>query len=167
MALVCGMALTCVTANAQPPVPQNNDFGGPGWNRQLTPQQMEQARKIFDNNYQAMSETRELLNAKRAQLKAVMAQPNPDKSQIETLSREIGELRGKILAARVDVRNQLSSQGLPKDFFGPNAPRRGEWDNGPEKMPGPGWRHHRGWHNGWPGGGYWGCPGMGMMRGYW
>ena len=87
--------------------------------QQLTPQQMEQARRIFDDNYTQMEGTRQALNQKRAELDYELNNPNPDSAKIARLSQEIGALRGQMLAARAEARNRLSRQGLPPDCFGP------------------------------------------------
>lgn len=89
------------------------------YGQQLTPQQMAQAQKIFDESFADMETTRQTLAGKRAELDQLLASPNPDGRRIETLSREIGELRGKMLSHRAAVRNKLASQGLPPDCFGP------------------------------------------------
>ena len=139
----------------------------PCWNQQLTPQQMEQVKKIFDDNYVATNDIRQLLRKKRNELDSLLYAPDPDKDRIEALSREIGELRGKILAARIDARAQLAKEGLPADAFGPGAPAPGGFNMGPGNWSGNGpqvWHGgHRGGH-GRPHGG-WGCPGM--MMGNW
>lgn len=159
MLLFCG--LTLGAAGAAFAQPDNEDFQGPGREQPLTPQQLEQAKKIFQENYASTDAIRQQLAAKREQLNTVLSSDNPDKGQIESLSRQIGELRGKLLAARVDARKQLQQEGLPSDAYGPNAPGR-SFHNGPEVWNG-GPRHGR--HGGHHGGnygprGYWGCPGM-------
>lgn len=140
--------------------PIGPDYGGPAYGMQLTPEQMEKARKIFTDNYAGMESTRQALAAKRAELAAQLDSPAPDRAKIESLSREIGELRGKMLSARAEVRSSLAKEGLPADFYGPNAPQRG-YEDGPAWHHGHG-RHHdggwgRGWHRGWGGcmGGCW------------
>lgn len=128
---------------------------------QLSPEQMAKAQEIIDRSYVDMQNTRESLAAKRAELDQQLASPNPDRGRIEALSREIGDLRGKMLSARVDVRNRLAQQGLPPDCFA-DGPARGYmgpgygpcWGNG--MMGGNGWYHHGRGHRGWRGhGGCW------------
>lgn len=112
---------------------------------QMNPQQMEMAREIISRNFADMDSTRQTLAAKRQELDAHLASPNPDPARIESLSREIGELRGKMLAARAQIRSQLAQKGLSPDFLGPDAPE------GPDNFGGPQgyYPHNRSWHRGW------------------
>lgn len=151
-ALVCVMVLG-FAAIGQAAAYEEDGYGYPGYGVRLTPDQMDAARKIFKDNYAAMDETRQALAEKRAELNALLASPTPDRVRVESLSREIGELRGKMLANRVEVRNELEKNGLPGDFYAPNAaPRRGYYE-GPEVW------HHRGGHHGGPRGWRGGCGG--------
>ena len=120
----------------------------------LTPEQRRIAQEVFDRNYAAMESTRQALTEKRAQLDEEMASENPDGAVIERLSREIGELRGKMLAARANARAELAKDGLSTDLYSPGAPRervRPDQDV---------WRGHHGYyghygHRGPRGGGHW------------
>lgn len=163
--LLCGFAANGEAAfhgpGAPAPAPGQGNFGAPcpAFGPGLSPEQMQQAQQIFNESFASMDGTRQTLAAKRAELNALLASPNPDKGQIERLSTEIGQLRGKMLAARADVRAKLQQQGLPADFYGPGAPRGGNfgpnpgwgcpgmmmWDNGPQ-----GWNDgpRGGWHHG-------------------
>lgn len=157
--LVMGFA---AFAQAEPQYRDNNRFYS-----DLSPAQREEANKIFKENYNQKDALRQELNSKRAELDAVMNSQNPDKAKIETLSREIGELRGKLLVNRVQVREQLQEKGLPSDMYGRKRDRNQGY-NDPQiwhRGHGRGGHHydHRGYGRPW---GYWGCPGMGMMR-YW
>ncbi len=130
------------------------------YGQQLTPQQMEQARQIWQQSYAEMEGTRQALANKRAELDQQLASPNPDRGRIESLSREIGELRGKILSSRADVRSQLAARGLPPDWYGYGPANNGSYGyygapcwsgmDGMMGWPGNGWRHHHG--HGWRGG---------------
>ena len=124
------------------------DWGCPAWNNsygpQMNPQQMEMAREIIGRNFANMDSTRQALAAKRQELDALLASPNPDAGRIEKLSREIGELRGKMLAARAQIRSQLAQKGLSPDFLGPDAPERQDNFGGPQA-----YHHNRYRHGGW------------------
>lgn len=111
--------------------------------QQWTPEQRAQAQEIFDRNYANMNNIRQELAAKRYELDAQLASPNPDSAKIESLSREIGELRGKMLANRSKVRNQLRDQGLSSDYYGDS--NNGNWHHG---------RPYGNWHHGDRRGGY-------------
>lgn len=150
-AIIFGTCGAAFAANGE----GDSDFGPPPFGPQLTKEQMDKAKKIFNDNYTEMDSTRKALTAKRAELDAQLASQTPDRAKIESLSREIGELRGKMLSARVAVRTQLEKEGLPTDFYGPNpyyAPPRN-----PGYMPMPGMMMGRPYHGGHHGGrGGWG-----------
>lgn len=152
-ALFLGAAMTCQAA------------GPYGYGPQLSPEQLQSAQKIFNDHYAGMDATRQALTAKRAELDAQLASPEPDSGRIEQLSREIGELRGKMLSARASVRSQLAKNGLPPDYFGPG---NNSWNDNGGVWQGPGWHHNGGWghhrgyrgHRGdWGPRGGWGCGG--------
>lgn len=130
---------------------QRGGFYGPGANAQNS----EAAREIIQRNYSGMEETIAALQAKRNELDAILSSPNPDGARIESLSREIGELRGKVLAARTKIRSQLAQKGLSPDFLG--SP-----DYDPDyRYGGPrGYHHGRHHHDGWG-------PRRGCMMGCW
>lgn len=90
--------------------------GGPCYNDSISPEQQEKARGIFNSHYAKMDSVRQALITKQAELDAQMSSTSPDKAKIESLSREIGELRGKMLAARTDLRAQLDKEGLPMGY---------------------------------------------------
>lgn len=149
---VCGLALAALvlagmTGFAEAAQPGNR--GG------LTPEQRQLAEEIFNENYAAMTATRQALTEKRAQLDEEMASADPDPAAIERLSREIGELRGKMLAARASARAELAKNGLSTDLYAPASPRRGQSrDQGVWYGHG-GYYGHRGGHHGPRGGGHW------------
>lgn len=102
---------------------------GPRYNAPISPEQQEKAEKIFSSYYEKMDSVRQALITKRAELDAQMSSPSPDKAKIESLSREIGELRGKMLAARTDLRAQLDKEGLPMGY-GHMSPGYGHMGSG-------------------------------------
>lgn len=106
-AILLGSALTC---SAQP-------YSG---NQQWTSEQRAAAQQIFDENFADMDNIRQQLSDKRLELDAHLSSPNPDGAKIESLSREIGELRGQMLANRAKVRAQLRERGLSSDYYGPS-----------------------------------------------
>lgn len=128
--------------------PADFDAPFPDYPGNLTPEQIQGAQKIFNDSYAGMDQTRKELAVKRAELNAELDSANPDKAKIERLATEIGQLRGKMMAARADVRAKLKAQGLPVDFYGPRGFNGG--------------RNWRGPNRGWQGqnGPAWGCPGM-------
>lgn len=151
--LLCGFAGASEAAFSgpgAPPPPDNFGAPCPGYGPGLSPEQMQEAQKIFTDNYASMTATRQELAAKRAELNALLASPAPDRGQIERLSTEIGQLRGKMLAARADVRAQLQAKGLPADFYGPRGPAGNGGPNPGWGCPGMMWDNGPGWHGNGP-----------------
>lgn len=134
----------------------------------LSAEQQATAQKLHAESLADTNTLRDALRAKRAELDAQLASPDPDKGKIESLSRDIGELRGKLMAARVDLRAKLAREGIPAEAYGP-APQGRPGPGGPGYGPGygPCWGpdghgygygyHHgrRGGHHGGPRGGCW------------
>lgn len=96
-----------------------NAKGGKGngvghYMEQLTPEQQNQAKAIFEEGKTGSQGLREEIAAKKAELDGVMKSANPDLARIEALSKELGQLRGKELAARMDTAEKLKKAGLPE-----------------------------------------------------
>lgn len=156
--VVCSLLAAGGMANAQPGDSPNRGNQRPGWGQQLTPQQRQQAERIFNENFSSMDQTRNELALKRDELNAELESSNPNRAKIESLSREIGELRGKMLNARLNARSQMLKEGLPDDYYGPDVPSRRTWHRGPEVWRGGhhGRRHHyRDYRGGYCGGCWW------------
>lgn len=119
--LALGVAAWAEAANGRQYRPDAQAYPG------LSAEQEAAARKLFSESAANTSQIREQLRAKRAELDAQLASPEPNKSKIESLSREIGELRGKLMAARVELRSRLADEGIPGEAFDP----------APGPMPGP------------------------------
>ncbi|MBQ4566532.1 MAG: periplasmic heavy metal sensor [Desulfovibrio sp.] len=118
----------------------------PGQKPPLTQEQHDGIQKL---NQDFMANTlglRQALMVKKAELNAQLISPTPDTAKVESLSREIGELRGKMLAARLNYKAELAKLGV--SFKG--CPVTGEgW--GPRG-------HGRSFHDD-------GCPGSDCERG--
>ena len=76
-----------------------------------------------------------------------MSSVSPDKGKIESLSREIGELEGKMRSDRADLRAQLDKEGLPMGGYGMGHGYRMEHRYGMGNGYGPG-MHHGGYGSG-------------------
>lgn len=148
--------------------PCNPGFNPHAYGRPLTPEQMAEAQQIFNETNADMEITRQKLAAKRTELNQVLSLPMPDRGKIESLSREIGELRGQMLAARAEARNRLAQKGLPATSFAPAPQGYGpcwggngmmNWGMMNRGMMGwdgaNGWRHHGRHRPHGPRGGYW------------
>lgn len=91
----------------------------------LSPEQQAAARKIIDENRASTSATREALKARTAELDAQMKSETPDTTLVQKLSAEIGELKGRLLAARADLRQELAKGGIPSGTFERDVNRDG------------------------------------------
>lgn len=106
-AIFCGIS---GYANARGP----KGDGAPKYMEMLTPEQQEQARAIFEEGRNEGKSLREEMEAKRAELSDAMKSANPDTAHIETLSKELGQLNGKKLLARMATAEKLKKAGLPE-----------------------------------------------------
>lgn len=155
-ALILGASVTVSAA-------QGNGYQAQPYGQGLSQEQQRQAQQIYQETLASTNSAREALNAKRSQLDQELASPNPDGARIESLSREIGELRGQLLAARAQARSRLSQQGLPPDCLSGCWGDRGMMmTNGWQYAPGAYYHHGRG-HGRHRGHGHWRDFGMGMM----
>lgn len=84
---------------------------------QLTQEQQDQAKQIYAQSKAVMDPIRENIRAKQGEINTVMGSENPDVNRIQSLSIEVGELKGKMLGARVDLHQNLLKAGIPADLF--------------------------------------------------
>lgn len=70
-------------------------------------------QKIMDDHRKATEGTMKQLLVKEAELKGQMGSVNPDSAKIESLSKDIGELKGKLLVDRVKMNQDFAKEGLP------------------------------------------------------
>ncbi len=151
MAAVATIALTSSLALARPGSGPGNAGGaygpgncpgyGAGYMNQLSPEKQAAFQKLHDAFAAKTAQMRADLGVKRAELNALTVAENPDQAKIATLTKEIGDLQGRLLAERTQFRIQVTKE------IGPGA------------MGGFGY-HHRGGHGGYGMGG-----GYGMMGG--
>lgn len=162
LALLAALSLTCADfVQAQPDRAPSKE--GPCQEAPLTPEQMESVKKMSEAFFEQTLPLRQALIVKKAELKAQMISPQPDTAKVIVLSREIGELRGKMKAARITLRVELEKQGIPASRCPmlkegprhrgpacdrPRGPRHhgaiGHWDCGPGPDHDRGPRGHRG-----------------------
>lgn len=109
--LVCACAFPVAPSFAKGDRNQNSQL------QQLSPEQQTTAKRILKESRVETAPLREALKSKKAELDEQMQSAAPDRERVETLAREIGELQGKILVARIDMRNRLKQEGLPPNIF--------------------------------------------------
>lgn len=89
--------------------------GGCGQALQLSPEKQEAFKKLYDAFYTKTAQLRAAIRVKQAELDAAAVAPTPDQAKIEALSKEIGELIGKLTAERAQFRIQAAKE------IGPDA----------------------------------------------
>ena len=140
------LAMTSSLALARPGGQGNGTGDCPGYGygagrlAQLTPEKRAAFDKLHDAYATKTAQMRADLGVKRAELNAQAVAPNPDQGKIDALSKEIGELQGKLIAERTQFRIQVAKEIGP-NVLGPAGMGRGF--------------HHRG-------GGFGPCGGQGF-----
>ena len=82
-------------------------------NQNLTPEQQAKMEKMHTEFLAATETTRQQLIMKNAELKAQMTSSNPDTAKIESISKDLGALEGKMRAECVKFKKLLGAEGLP------------------------------------------------------
>lgn len=112
----------------------------------------EQTQDAYAEYNQKVAPVEQQLYAKQAELQALRFSPQPDTAKAQQLFKEIGELRGQLFAARMELRSQ-AGEAMP-----PYAGRRhrGEFFQGDYEYTGHGGYYsghgmsrHGGHHGGW------------------
>lgn len=151
--LMAAICFSVIGAGASFAAPGQGYETHEGYRPALTEEQKDKAKALFDEHRKATDADRQKLIIKEAELKAQIHSVTPDAAKIESISKEIGEIRGRMLAARVKLDTQLEKEGLP--LKGPH----GGMHDGYDRMSG----GHGGAHG--PMGGYGPMGGHGSMRG--
>ena len=81
---------------------------------QLTPEQQEKAKAIFEEGKSSGKGLKEQIKAKKSELDKLLQNPAANTAAIEAASRELGELRGKDMLNRMSFNQKLQQAGLPE-----------------------------------------------------
>lgn len=133
MAALATMLLTASLAMARPGGPAGN--GGPGYGpgngpcgaayAQLSPEKQAALQKLQEAHYAKTAQLRADLGVKRAELNALSVTGNPDTAKVQALSKDLGDLIGKLTAERTLFRAQVAKEigpaGLANCGFGGNG----------------------------------------------
>ncbi|EFL51734.1 putative zinc resistance-associated protein precursor [Solidesulfovibrio fructosivorans JJ]] len=92
-------------------------YGG-GFMTQLTPEKQAAFQKLHDDYAAKTAQLRADLGVKRAELNALAVAQNPDQAKIDALTKEIGDMQGKLLAARTTFRIQVNKEIGPMGWGG-------------------------------------------------
>jgi zinc resistance-associated protein len=79
----------------------------------LSPEKQEIARKLHEDYYNSTKEARKALRSKRHELDALLYSANPDEKRIQTLTREISDLRASLYSARISLKGKLIKEDIP------------------------------------------------------
>jgi zinc resistance-associated protein len=125
LAAAATMMLTASLALAKPGGPAGPGYGPCGGAiAQLSPEKQEAYQKLSEAYYNKTAQMRAELGVKRAELNAVAVAPNPDAAKINALSKDVGDLMGKLVAERTQFRIQVAKEigvsALGGRGFGPH-----------------------------------------------
>jgi zinc resistance-associated protein len=80
---------------------------------QLTPEKQATFQKLRDAFVAKTAQLRAELGVKMAELNALSVPQNPDQAKIDALSKQIGDLQGKLLSERTQFRIQVTKDVGP------------------------------------------------------
>ena len=80
---------------------------------QLTPEKQAAFQKIHDAFAAKTAQMRAELGVKMAELNALAVAPTPDQAKIDALTKQIGDIKGKLLSERTQLRIQLAKEVGP------------------------------------------------------
>jgi len=87
--------------------------GAGGGMAQLTPEKQAAFQKIHDAFAAKTAQMRAELGVKMAELNALAVAPTPDSAKIDALTKQIGEIKGKLLSERTQFRIQVAKEVGP------------------------------------------------------
>lgn len=79
---------------------------------ELTEEQNKKLNGLFEEHQTTMGQIHQKLVEKEAELRLATVSEKPDAQKITTISKDIGELRGQIITARMAFDNKLSQEGF-------------------------------------------------------
>ena len=75
-------------------------------------EQKAKAEALYTESQAAIAPLMQQVKEKKAELNVQMVSANPDKAKIESLSKEIGALQGKIRVEQATLNSKLTKEGL-------------------------------------------------------
>lgn len=124
--LTLSLALAAILGLAGMANAQNHMMGGAGMAGghamgavyNLPPEKQAAVQKLYSEHNLATEPLRQQLFAKQSELNVLYYSGSTDTAKVQTLSREIGELNGKLYSAQVNLRKQLAKEGVPASGMG-------------------------------------------------
>ena len=111
LSFVLGMsALAFATEPA--PADRQAAAGKSGKFSTLPPEKQAIVKKLHGEFRQSTEKAREALTAKNRELRELMSAPSPDEGKIQTVAREIADLRTTVYLARIDMQTKLAKEGI-------------------------------------------------------
>ncbi len=116
---IAALALTTLMTTSSLALARNGDGKGPGAGYgcagmvQLTPEQQAAFQKLHDAYATKTAQLRADLGVKMAELNAATVAANPDQGKIDALTKQIGEMEGKLLSERALFRQQVAKEVGP------------------------------------------------------
>lgn len=151
MAVAFGLlAMMTVAGTAMAAGPGGHRGSGPmgGFHQMLTDQQQADMQAIFADHYKKVQPLRDQMRSKHAELEAIYYSGSANNSKVQSLFREIADIKAKMFAERMDLKAKLDAKGLPSGHMGPGMHGMGGMGgmgrhDGPDPRP-----HDNGWHRG-------------------
>jgi len=84
----------------------------------LSPEKQELVKKLHEDFRNSTKATRQELISKKHELDAQLYSANPDEKKIQTLTKEISDLRAKLYAARITLKGKLIKEGITLEHGG-------------------------------------------------
>jgi zinc resistance-associated protein len=116
LASLAVLALTSSLAMARPgggPGAGGCPGYGQGAMAQLSPEKQAAFQKLHDAYTTKTAQLRATLGIKMAELNAAAVAPTPDQSKIDALTKDIGEIEGKLLNEKTQLRIQVTKEVGP------------------------------------------------------
>ena len=128
-----------------------------GWNgpaTELTQEQITQLEQAREKHQSAVEPLRQELIVKHAELQSQMIAQKPDTGKVESLNKEIGEIKGKLASENIKFRAELEKQGLPTKHMSQGFGGMGMMGQGYGCKGGSGYGHKGFGHGGYDGPSY-------------
>ena len=79
----------------------------------LTPEKQAAMQKIYSEHYTATAQLRQQIFAKQSELNAQLYGGATDDKKVQGLTKEIGDLNARLFEAQVNLKRQLTKEGIP------------------------------------------------------
>jgi len=113
LALVAVLSLSAMAYAYGPGMGAGNGRGGcGGYAQNMTPEQQEQFDALHKDFIAKTEPLRQEIYAKHMELEALLAAVKTDKAKVDSVTKELVELKGKMFTARTEFREKLAELGI-------------------------------------------------------